>query len=157
MSATAVRSTRACSLAEADPGMVQSLRSYVAERVPDQGDIGEVLACVETHSQLPRGFFDRLRGRDRKQRALAVLTPSWLYTVLTDPTSGSIIPLAHRVKEMEIVDYESTPSYRMIADSGVEIIAFGPGAPRRSNTFFGLGPGSDADAFRAALKRAAAG
>jgi hypothetical protein len=150
------RATRECSFNDLRPELVSAIRKYVHKY--DLPSIeSEVLICCETTSERQKvGFLDRLtRSADTVQYAGVVVTPRWLVWATGGDGSDRIAVMSARLTDIaELRDYETTSFYRIIQDSGLQVLGFRYGASERETWFFGLGPGSAAQRFRSVLGEA---
>ncbi|MCB9596090.1 MAG: hypothetical protein H6719_25435 [Sandaracinaceae bacterium] len=146
------RSTRAQRVTDLDPAALAALDAYRERSGLADDPRATAIACVRTDfDHTTRRWWGGTRTE--KGTTHAILTPSHLITLLVDP-SGSVSTIAYRVSDLEVRDYESSPGFQLLEDSGLSVTGFPPGASERSTYFVGLGPEPDAVAFRDAVRAA---
>ncbi len=82
-----------------------------------------------------------------------MVTPRWLIWATSSTKRGTSV-LSSRLWDIEVQDFESTPSYQLMQDTGLEVIGFLSGHLERAQAFIGLGPEPAAQNLRSILKQA---
>jgi hypothetical protein len=113
--------------------------------------------CIETRSEKKKkGLFSG--GGNKILDVYAVLTPTWLVWATSGDKSGIGVQSV-QLKDLQIQDYEDTPAYQMLPDSGIYLTGIftgltGTNGNQRVSSFIGLGQETAAKNFKEYLMRA---
>jgi hypothetical protein len=150
------RSTRECKLDSITPELKAAIQAHI-----ESYNLGSILndyrMCIETASQKKKkGLFG---GRsDQSVLVAVILTPVWLVWAVRGDRSG-VAALSVRLDELVVEDYTSTPGYKLLPDTGIEVTGdftgrVGMEGSQRVSMFIGLGDEPAALDFKEALFRA---
>jgi hypothetical protein len=144
-----LRTTRECVLDSLHPLLAAAIRGYIEKY--ELGDIeAHVLMCCETTSTKKKKGM--LRRKAEVTLAGIIFTPQWLIWAAGKENEAPGV-LSARLHDIRVQDYEKSDMYKLIPDTGLNILGLrtgdGPGS-----IFFGLGPEPAAQKFRAMLKDA---
>jgi len=148
------RSTRPCLPAALPVEMRNAVRACAERHRLGDVERASLACCLTTSKRLQRGLLDRLLGRSATQQMGALVTPSVLVWSISD--GGETFAVAARLAEVEVTDHAQSDRAALVEDAGLVVFGFRIGASERATMFLGLGPGEAADAFRAAVRGAAA-
>jgi len=147
-----LRTTRECAVEDLQPPLVTAIRGHVDRY--ELGDIeGSALICCETTSTKKRkGFFG---GKTEIILTGVVVTPKWLIWASgkEDEVPGV---LSARLQDIRVQDYEKTELYKMMQDTGLNVLGLRTGTNDLGSVFIGLGPEPAGQKFRAMLRAAIA-
>jgi hypothetical protein len=143
------RTTRECTLDSMRPELANGIRKHIEQY--ELGDLASaMLICIETTSIKPKkGLF----GKEEIIAAGILLTPQWLIWA-TSKSGEAPGVLSARLRNLEVRDYEKSEFYKMIPDSGINVLGQYTDVAERGSTFIGLGSESAAQKFRQMLKDA---
>jgi len=147
-----LRTTRECAVEDLLPPLVTAIRGHVDRY--ELGDIeGSSLMCCETTSTKKRkGFFG---GKTEIIRTGVVVTPQWL--IWASGKEGEVPGvLSARLHDIRVQDYEKTELYKMMQDTGLNVLGLRTGTNDLGSVFIGLGPEPAGQKFRAILREAIA-
>ncbi len=150
------RSTRECNFDRLRLEIVEAIRAHAQQH--ELGDVErEALICCETTNEKKKssGLFSKLAGGDpdKVHYTGIVVTPRWLIWATSGAKRGVVV-LSSRLRDTEVRDYEATPSYKLLQDTGLEVVGFFSGSLERAQAFIGLGPEPAAQNLRSVLKQA---
>jgi hypothetical protein len=150
------RSTRECTLESITPELNAAIQAHI-----ETYNLGSVLneyqMCIETASQKKKkGLFGG--SGDQSVLVVAILTPVWLVWAVRGDRSGTAA-LSARLDELVVADYATTPGYKLLPDTGIEVTGVFTGrvgmeGNQRVSMFIGLGEEPAAQEFKEALIRA---
>jgi hypothetical protein len=150
------RSTRECRLDDMTPELNTAIQAHI-----ESYNLGSILddyrMCIETVSQKKKkGLFGG--GGDQSVLAAVILTPAWLVWAVLGDKSGAAA-LSARLDELVVEDYASTPRYKLLPDTGIEVTGVFTGrvgmeGNQQVSMFIGLGEEPAALQFKDALMRA---
>ncbi len=148
------RTTRECAVAALRPELARAIREHAQKH--DLGDVeADVLLCCETTSERKKpGWLGKLMGdSDKVLYTGVVVTPRWLIWATSSAKGGPAV-LSARLRDIEVKDYEVTPAYKLVEDTGLEVFGLMTGAAERASTFIGLGREPAAHKVRSVLREA---
>jgi hypothetical protein len=146
------RSTHDVALESIDPEGIEAIHQHI-ERYNLGPILDETRLCIETSSEKKKkGLFGG--GGNQVLRVSIILTPRWLVVVLREKSGISVRSM--QLRDMLVVDYASTPGYKLIPDAGVEISGAFTGATGEETAalFIGLGAEPAALKFKQTLIQA---
>jgi len=144
------RTTRKCSFDALDPDLAAAIAAHL-ERYDIDDALPSVTACFETTStQRKRKLFGT---RIETSQTAVVVTPRWLIWAARTG-AGEIGVLSARLADIRIMDYEASPEYRLMPDSGVDVHGRFTNAIEVGSAFIGLGPEGAAGRFRNMVREA---
>jgi len=147
-----LRSTSECAFEDLQPALVTAIRGHI-DRF-ELGDIeGSALMCCETTStKKKKGLFG---GKTEVIRTGVVVTPRWL--IWASGKEGEVPGvLSARLQNIQVQDYEKTELYKMMQDTGLNVLGLRTGTNNQGSVFIGLGPEPVSQKFRAVLREAIA-
>ncbi len=111
--------------------------------------LNDILIAVQTVSEkTKKGLF---AGPGPKHLVtISLLTPKWLFIVTQEDQKPLSVRTA-RLAEVVVSDYEKSPFYARLPDTGVEIVGPFTDSPERATLFIGLGKDAAGEKFRARL------
>jgi len=99
--------------------------------------LNDVLICIESVSEkIKKGLFGGPGPKTLKD--IIILTPRWLIQVIKSDNDSAFARSA-QLSDITVVDYEKSPFYTRIPDSGVNVNGKFTDASENSTTFIGLG------------------
>lgn len=149
------RSTRECTLDGITPELNVAIQAHI-----ESYNLGSILndyrTCIETVSQKKKKGLFSGRG-DQSVLVVVILTPVWLVWAVRGDRSGAAT-LSARLDELVVEDYASTPGYKLLPDTGIELTGVFTGrvgmeGNQRVSMFIGLGEEPAALEFKEALMR----
>lgn len=147
-----LRTTRECPFEDLQPPLVSAIRGHIDRH--ELGDIeGTALICCETTStKKKKGLFG---GKKEVIVTGVVVTPQWL--IWASGKEGEVPGvLSARLQDIRVQDYEKSDLYRMMQDTGLNVLGLRTGAGDLGSVFIGLGPEPAGQKFRAVLREAIA-
>lgn len=111
--------------------------------------LDDILICIETNSEkIKKGLFSGPGAKNVK--SVILLTPHWLLQVIK---SDNETAFARSIKLTDIVvtDYEKSPFYSRIPDTGVEVTGRFTDTGESSSSFIGLGKDVAGEKFKKIL------
>ncbi len=149
------RSTRECNFERLRPELVEAIRAYAQQR--ELGDVErEALICCETTNEKTKSgsFLSKLGGDPDKVHYVGiVVTPRWLIWATSGAKRGTTV-LFSQLRDTEVHDFESTPAYKVMQDTGLEVTGLFAGQLERASVFIGLGLEPAAQNLSSVLKDA---
>lgn len=147
-----LRTTRECEFDDLQPLLVTAIRGHIDRY--ELGDIeGSALMCCETTStKKKKGLFG---GKTEVILTGVVITPQWLIWASGKEGEAPGV-LSARLDDIRVQDYEESEMYKMMQDTGLNVLGLRTGASDLGSVFIGLGPEPAAQRFRAMLKEAIA-
>ena len=142
------RSTREISLAGIAPEAKEALDKHL--ELYELGSIlDDALICVEAnYDKIKKGLF---AGPGPKSLVVTVvLTPRWLLQVIKEDSEKAFARSA-QLRDITVTDYEKSPFYSRIQDTGVEVSGGFTGAAENSSSFIGLGKDPAGEKFKAMI------
>ena len=147
-----LRTTRECTLDGLNPVLVTAVRTHI-EKYELNDTVASALMCCETTStRQKKGLFG---GKTEVILTGIILTPQWLIWA-TGKTNEVPGVLSARLSEIQVQNYEQSPMYKMVQDSGLNISGLRTSEGGTGTAFIGLGPEPAAQKFRSILKEAMA-
>jgi hypothetical protein len=145
------RTTKERSFERLRPELIAAIREHVKKRIHEDVE-SEILICCETTSERKKtGLIGRLMGTSGKTLYTAALvTPRWLIWA-TSGDRQQATALSARLSEIEVEDYERSSMFKMIEDSGVNMLGFTTGSMERVMVFIGLGKERAAEKLKEVL------
>ncbi len=149
------RTTRECTFDQLRPELSTALRERAEQK--QLGDLAATatIVCETTSEKKKSGFIGKLRGGAIQHTAI-ILTPKWLVWVATDDRGQAGGVMWARLRDITATDYATTPNYRLMPDSGVQVFGLLAEFPERAQAFIGLGNETAAVHFRHMLAAAIA-
>ena len=150
------RSTRECPFSQLRPEISAAIRAHAQQH--ELGDVErEAVLCCETANEKTKksGLLSRLAGGDPDpvHYVGVVLTPRHLIWARSG-AKYSMAVMSARLGDVEMEDYENTPAYRLVPDSGLEVLGVFTGGIERAQAFIGFGPEPAAENVKSRLKEA---
>ena len=146
-----LRVTRECTLDSLRPELVAAIQAHI-ERYELEDVIGPVAICCETISTKQK---KRLFGSKTEIVIIGIiLTPKWLIWAVGKENEHPGV-LSARLSDIRVQDYEKSDMYKMVQDTGVNIVGVQT-ADGFGSAFIGLGEEQAAQKFRDVLKEAVA-
>jgi hypothetical protein len=149
------RSTRECTLAGLPSAVRDAFQTHILSH--SLGPIlNDALICIETVSEKKKkGLFG---GAGQVVTVSVIVTQHMLLWVVTEKTGSAALSLP--LAGASVSDYAASPSYKLIADSGVEVTGMLTGSTSQegilgSSVFIGLGEEPAAKKFKEILLAAA--
>jgi hypothetical protein len=140
------RTTRECAYNQLRPELLAAIQKHATEH--ELGDIeSDAMICCETTSDRKKG------GGDKVIYTAMLVTPRWLVWA-TSGDKQKPVAMSARLGEIEARDYETTPLYKLVQDSGINVLGISTGVAERGEIFIGLGKEPSAQHFRGVLKQA---
>ncbi len=147
-----LRTTRECTLDSMRPVLAAAIRAYI-EKYQLEGIEASALMCCETISTKQK---KKLFSRKKEVVLLGIiLTPKWLIWAAGKEGEHPGV-LSARLNTIRVEEYEKSSMYKMMQDTGVNILGLQTGDGFGS-AFIGLGPEPAAQLFRDVLQKAVAG
>ncbi len=142
------RSTRELSLDTLSADVRIALQAHIEKH--ELGPVlNEVLSCTEALAdKIKKGLF--AGPGPRTSSSTLVLTPRWLFEVLRLDSQPLYVRSA-RLADVIVTDYEKSPFYARIPDSGVEVTGLFTDTAERTSSFIGLGKDPAGEKFKSAL------
>jgi len=143
------RKTRACTLEKKDEGLKAAIRAHGIKY--GLGDIeSDVLMCCETISvQQKKG----LLGGIKTTLSAVYVTPKWLVWVDSNERNDAGASTA-QLKHIDVRDYQTTASYAIMPDQGLNVTGRYTDRNRTGITFIVLDSEPDGQKFRQVLDEA---
>jgi hypothetical protein len=150
------RSTREITFAQLRPEIHAAIRAHAEQH--ELGDVErEALICCETVNEKTKkpGLLSKLAGGDpdKVHYVDVIVTARHLIWARSGAKYGASV-MSARLRDLEVQDYEKTPTYRLAPDSGLEVRGIFTGQIERAQAFIGLGPEPAAQSFKDQLKQA---
>ncbi|MBI5962004.1 MAG: hypothetical protein HY863_00890 [Chloroflexi bacterium] len=145
------RSTHEVPFANLPPETMDAIKKHL--ELYNLGSIlDDVLICVEGNSEkIKKGLFS---GPDPKTvKAVLILTPRWMVQVIKSDSDAAFTRSA-RLTDIVVSDYEKSPFYSKIPDTGVEVTGRFTDTSESSSSFIGLGKDSAGEKFKELLIKA---
>jgi hypothetical protein len=143
------RTTRGCTLNTMHLEISAAIRTHIEHY--ELGDIEpNILACCETTSVKPKkGLF----GKEEIITTGVILTEQWLIWGVAKANEKPNI-MSALLRNIEVQDFEKTQFYKMMPDSGLNILGQYTDVTERGSIFIGFGSQPAAQNFRQLLKEA---
>jgi hypothetical protein len=149
------RATRVCPSIDLQTDLLEALRAHV--ETYELGPVeAQALVCFETVSRRLKkaGLLMRLGGAGHREMVQAVIvTPTRLVWAQRADDEEPFASSQHLAR-LDLIDYENSPSARLIPDSGLEVHGIEAQGGHLGTLFFGMGEGPDADHARRVFKDA---
>jgi len=143
------RVTRECTLDSMHPKLATAIHAHM-DSYELEDEAASILMCCETTSTKQK---KKLFGtKTEVEIAGVILTPKWLIWS-GGKEHEKVGVLSARLQDLRVEDYEKTEMYKMIQDTGLNVVGFRV-ADDIGSVFIGLGSESAALKFRAMLKEA---
>jgi len=142
------RSTREVTLANLSSETTDVLNKHI--ELYNLGSIlGDALICIEANSEkIKKGLFS---GPGTKVvRSIIILTPRWLVQVIQSDNEAAFARSA-QLTDIVVADYEKSPFYAKIPDTGVEVTGKFTDTSENSMSFIGLGKDAAGEKFKRIL------
>jgi len=144
------RITRECTLDSMRPELAAAIRNHI-EKYGLEGVETSVLMCCETVStKQKKSLFSR---KTEVVLLGAFLTSKWLIWAVGKENEVPGV-LSTRLDDIRVEDYEDTQMYKMIQDTGVNVLGLRVEEGSAGSAFIGLGPEPASQKFREMLKEA---
>ncbi len=145
------RTTRECTLGNMQPELATALKTYIEKH--DRADVttSMLMSCETISTKQTKKLF---RTTTEVIVSGVILTPKWLIWA-SGEGGGKVGVLSARLQNLKIEDYEQSNMYKMIPDSGLNVLGLAS-ADGISSIFIGLGPEPASQKFRTMLREAMA-
>jgi len=146
-----LRTTRECKLDELQVKWMTAVLHHA--ETYQLGDITRAAQlCCETRStRKKKGLFG---SKPEVIVTGIVITAQWLIWAAGKEGETPAVTSA-RLRDIQVQDYEKSPMYKLVQDSGLNISGLRTDSPDPGSTFIGLGPEPAAQKLRNLLKEAA--
>jgi len=115
--------------------------------------LNDALICVETNSEkIKKGLFSGPGPKSVK--VTVILTPRWLLQIVK-LDNNAVFARSAQLTDIVVVDYEKSPFYSKIPDTGVQVTGRFTDESESSTSFIGLGKDAAGEKFTAMLMEAA--
>ena len=142
------RSTREVTLANLTSEITDALNKHIEHY--DLGSIlDDVLICIESNSdKIKKGLFS---GPGAKMvKSIVILTPRWLVQIIKSDNEAAFVRSAQLI-DIVVTDYEKSPFYSKIPDTGVQVTGRFTDTSESSMSFIGLGKDAAGEQFKEML------
>jgi hypothetical protein len=142
------RSTREVTVDDLSPEMIATIKKHI--ELYNLGSIlDNVLICVESNSEkIKKGLFS---GRSPKVvKNTIILTPRWFIQTIKSDNDAAFVRSVQLV-DIVVIDYEKSPFYAKIPDTGVEVTGRFTDTSQSSMSFIGLGKDAAGEKFKKIL------
>jgi len=147
-----LRTTRECALDDMKPVLAANLRAHI-ELYELGGIEASALMCCETTSiKQKKGWFS---SKPEVVFTGAILTPTWLLWT-AGRENEKFGTLSFKLRDAQIQDYEKSPLYKMMSDTGITVTGLCTDATEVGSVFLGFGPEPASQKFRTLLRKAIA-
>ena len=146
------RTTRLCTLASMSSALATAIRSHIEKHELGDAEKSALICCETTSTKQKKGL---LGGKPEVIRTGVLLSPQWLIWAAGKENETPAV-LSARLSDIRVQDYEKSDLYKLMPDSGINILGLRTDAVDLGSTFIGLGPEPATQEFRAALKDALA-
>ena len=144
------RSSRECKLEELGQEMAAVVNDHL-EKYNLGPILNDALICIEvTSEKIKKGLFAGPGGK--LIRMGIVLTPRWLVQVIKSDGDPAFARSA-RLEDIAVSDYEKSPFYAKIPETGVEDSGTFNDASEKSSSFIGLGKDAAGEKFKEMVLR----
>lgn len=146
---TVTRRTRACTIETLDEGLKAAIRAHGTKyRLADIES--DILMCCETISvHKKKGLF----GGIKTSLSAVYVTPKWLVWVESNERNDARAGTA-QFKQIDVRDYQTTASYSITPDQGLNVTVRYTDKNRTGITFIMLDSEAERQRFRRVLKEA---
>lgn len=146
---TITRTTHACTMETLDGDLKAAMRAHGTKY--GLGDIeSDILLCCETISiRQKKGLF----GGNKTTRSAVYVTPKWLVWADSTDRNDADVGTA-QLKRIDVRDYQTTASYAITPDQGLNITGRYTDKNKTGITFIVLGSEPDGQKFRQVLEEA---
>jgi hypothetical protein len=111
--------------------------------------LDDALICIEANSEKrKKGLFSGPGAKTVK--AIMILTPRWLLQVIKSDNEAAFARSA-QLTDIVVTDYEKSPFYAKIPDTGVEVTGRFTDTSESSMSFIGLGKDAAGEKFKKIL------
>jgi hypothetical protein len=142
------RSTREVTLASFLPEIMDALNKHI-ELYSLGSILDNVLICIDSNSEkIKKGLFSGPGAKSVK--AVMILTPRWLLEVIKTDNNAAFVR-SMQLTDIVVTDYEKSPSYAVIPDTGVDVTGHFGNASEASSSFIGLGKDAAGEKFKGML------
>jgi hypothetical protein len=125
--------TRECPLDGLDSTLLQSIRAHLIKYGLDNILTNEPTLCIETTSQHIKGGL--FAGKPTITLHAGILTDNWLVTAAM-PEGKTPGVVSAKYSEISAQDYENTAEYKLIPNSGLDIIGLHANADEGAGSIF---------------------
>jgi len=142
------RSTHEVTLANLSTETTGALNKHI--ELYNLGSIlDDALICIEANSEkIKKGLFSGPEAKTVK--AIMILTPRWLLQVIKSDNEAAFARSA-QLTDIVVTDYEKSPFYAKIPDTGVEVTGRFTDTSESSMSFIGLGKDAAGEKFKKIL------
>jgi hypothetical protein len=142
------RSTREVTLASFSPEIMDALNKHI--ELHNLGSVlDNILICVDSNSEkIKKGLFSGPGAKSVK--AVMILTPRWFLEIIKSDNEAAFAR-SMQLTDTVVTDYEKSPFYAKIPDTGVEITGHFANASEASSSFIGLGKDAAGEKFKGML------
>jgi hypothetical protein len=147
-----VRTTSECEFEDLHPLLASAIRHHI-----DRYELGDIersalMCCETTSTKKKKGLFG---GKTEVIRTGVVVTPRWL--IWASGKEGEVPGvLSARLQHIRVQDYEKSELYKMMQDTGLNVLGLRTGSNDLGSVFIGLGPEPAAQKLREVLREAIA-
>ncbi|MBI3161269.1 MAG: hypothetical protein HYZ23_02105 [Chloroflexi bacterium] len=142
------RSTRETTIANLPSETTDALNKHI-ERYELGSILDDALICVEANSEkIKKGLFSGPGAKVVK--SVIILTPRWLLEVVKADNDAAFARSA-QLTDITISDYEKSPFYAKIPDTGVQVSGRYTDTSESSTSFIGLGKDAAGEKFKSML------
>ncbi len=142
------RSTRETKIESLSPELKAAVEKHI--ELHNLGPIlNDALICIESNSEkIKKGLF---AGPGAKAvKSTVILTPRWLIEIIKSDHDAAFARSA-QLADITVTDYEKSPFYSKIPDTGIEVSGRFTDASEISMSFIGLGKDVVGEKFKAML------
>ena len=146
------RSTKEIAFGDITANVTKSIQTYIEKH--NLGDIlaNPVMCIVSTSEKIKKGLFGGGAGPKLLIQTV-ILTDRWL--ILADNVDQNALYIkSMQLRDLTVEDYEKSPFYKMIPDTGVNISGLATDAPEKGTLFLPLGKDDAGEKFKVILVEA---